>query len=87
MKKLNLTFEISEAEILSTFESLNLQHRQHLNAFYQLRSLFAPLIEGLVLLDRLVFLLEQKNVSDAYLVKIFDPVISPRCYALIAVKK
>ena len=30
-----------------------------LNAFYQFRSIFAPLIEGLILLDRLTYLQEQ----------------------------
>ncbi len=56
--------QISDAEISSTFQSLDEVHRQKLNSFYQLRSLFAPLIEGLVLLDRLVFLLEQVGIID-----------------------
>ena len=52
-------FQITDDEITSTFELLEAEHGRKLIAFYQLRSLFAPLVEGLVLLDRLVFLLEQ----------------------------
>ena len=41
-----------------------------LNAFYQLRSLFAPLIEGLISLDRLTFLRQQVNMSKICTVKL-----------------
>ena len=60
-------FQITDDEIISTFDHLEAEHGRKLVAFYQLRSLFAPLVEGLVLLDRLVFLLEQvssKNESS-----------------------
>ena len=54
-------FQVSDEEISATYLRYELSHRQKLNSFYQLRSLFAPLIEGLVLLDRLIFLREQVN--------------------------
>ena len=81
----NYFFQMSPDEIKSTYDSFRSSHGRKLNAFYQLRSLFAPLIEGLILLDRLTFLLE--NGQEAHLVKLFDAYISPRCYALIAIKK
>ena len=46
-------------ELESLYGSMSVEYGQKLNSFYQLRSLFAPLIEGLILLDRLTFLLEQ----------------------------
>ena len=48
-------------ELESIYDSMSIEYGQKLNTFYQLRSLFAPLIEGLILLDRLTFLLEQVN--------------------------
>ncbi|GFO27204.1 methyltransferase-like protein 25 [Plakobranchus ocellatus] len=58
-----------------------------MSAFFQLKLVLAPVIESLILLDRLAFLLEQENVSSAHLVQLFDPVKSPRCFALIATKR
>ena len=46
-------------ELESIYDAMSIEYGQKLNTFYQLRSLFAPLIEGLILLDRLTFLLEQ----------------------------
>ena len=52
--------------------------------FFVLRLLLAPLWEALILLDRLLFLREL-NYS-ASLIPLFDPGLSPRSYALVAVK-
>ena len=52
--------------------------------FYVLRQLLAPLWEALILLDRLLYLRELRY--DAHLVPLFDPSLSPRSYALIAIK-
>ncbi|KAL8599310.1 hypothetical protein ACOMHN_008025 [Nucella lapillus] len=56
-------------------------------AFFQLRAALAPVIEAVVQLDRLLYLLEQDCVDKAFLVRLFDPVTSPRCHAIIAVKR
>lgn len=53
-------------------------------AFYTLRLSLAPLVETLLLYDRALFLLE--NGVSSLLVPIFDPNISPRNFALLAVK-
>ena len=50
---------MSVDDVEKVYEEMSQKHRHELNAFYQLRSLFAPLIEGLILLDRLTFLLQQ----------------------------
>uniref|UniRef100_A0AAY4EH23 Methyltransferase domain-containing protein n=1 Tax=Denticeps clupeoides TaxID=299321 RepID=A0AAY4EH23_9TELE len=51
-----------------------------------LKVTLAPCIEGFILLDRLCFLKEQDNVSYSALVQLFDPLTSPRCYAIVGVK-
>ena len=49
---------VTDAELLSYHDRL-LEHRPRLEAFSVLRAALAPLIEAVVLLDRLAFLLEQ----------------------------
>uniref|UniRef100_A0AAG5DT84 Methyltransferase domain-containing protein n=1 Tax=Anopheles atroparvus TaxID=41427 RepID=A0AAG5DT84_ANOAO len=70
---------------------LELEHRfsvelEQLKVFYLIRQQFAPVIETLILLDRLLFLRES-GYERSFLVKLFEPVVSPRCYSLIALKK
>ncbi|XP_035002914.2 methyltransferase-like protein 25 isoform X1 [Hippoglossus stenolepis] len=57
-----------------------------MNAFNMLKVTLAPCIEGLILLDRLCFLKEQESVSLSALVQLFDPLLSPRCYAVVGLK-
>ncbi|KAG1661809.1 Methyltransferase-like protein 25 [Nymphon striatum] len=77
--------EISDDELtiyLSKYASME----DRICKFFYLRALLAPVIESLILLDRLQYLREQINVRESHVVKLFDPVVSPRCYALIANK-
>ncbi|XP_061376922.1 probable methyltransferase-like protein 25 [Danaus plexippus] len=53
--------------------------------FYLLRLCLAQVIENVILLDRLLFLLEN-GFQKCFLVKLFDPVTSPRCHGLVAVR-
>ncbi|XP_029901631.1 putative methyltransferase-like protein 25 isoform X2 [Myripristis murdjan] len=55
-------------------------------AFNMLKVTLAPCIEGLILLDRLCYLKEQEAVSFSALVQLFDPLLSPRCYAVVGMK-
>uniref|UniRef100_A0A8D0DPQ1 Methyltransferase like 25 n=1 Tax=Salvator merianae TaxID=96440 RepID=A0A8D0DPQ1_SALMN len=52
-----------------------------------LKVVLGPCIEVLILLDRLCYLKEQDNIAWSGLVKLFDPIKSPRCYAVVALKK
>ncbi|XP_028760799.1 protein RRNAD1 isoform X2 [Neltuma alba] len=54
--------------------------------YWTLRAALGPLLETLILLDRLLFLQEQGSVLETYLVPIFDPSLSPRNMAIIAKK-
>ncbi|KAL5962865.1 Protein RRNAD1 [Taenia solium] len=51
-----------------------------------LQQLVQPLIEALILVDRLWSLESAPDLRIATLVRLFDPKLSPRCMALVAVK-
>lgn len=51
--------------------------------FYEFRSLLGAIVETVVVLDRFLFLLESGAVSKLALIQAFDPVVSPRCCALV----
>ena len=51
--------QLTESEISSLYERLSSLHGRRLMAFYQVRSLFAQIVEGVILLDRLVAILQQ----------------------------
>lgn len=75
---------ISDEELINLEESFE-EQRLKINLFYLLRMSFAPVIETLILLDRLLYLRESK-ISNSFLVKLFDPIVSPRCFSVVAVK-
>ncbi|NXK95650.1 MET25 protein, partial [Formicarius rufipectus] len=87
LKKLELDdTELPDSCIMDYYEKY--KHRiNELEAFNMLKVVLAPCIEVLILLDRLCYLKEQENIAWSGLVKLFDPVKSPRCYAVIALKK
>lgn len=84
-KKYDFDMDLTSEEI----EQIAKDHehdRRLINLNYFIRLLNAKVIETLILLDRLLYLLEN-DVDDVFLVKIFDPVVSPRNFAVIAIKK
>lgn len=83
-KRTNLRLQKSEEDL----EQLLGEHefeRRRMDLFYLIRMTFAPLLESVILLDRVLYLKEH-GVRDVSLVKLFDPVVSPRCYAVVATK-
>lgn len=67
--------------------------RRRMELFYLVRQTLAPVLETVVLLDRLLYLLEpdadvggDDGVESAWLVQLFDPVVSPRSVAVVAIK-
>ncbi|XP_069084859.1 probable methyltransferase-like protein 25 isoform X2 [Pleurodeles waltl] len=78
--------KLSDSRLIEYYEMYK-SRKKELEAFNMLRVVLSPCIEALILLDRLCYLREQGNVAWSGLVKLFDPVKSPRCYAVIAVKK
>jgi len=59
-EKLNIELQISDEEIEQVYQTFAGTHRQKLIGFYQLKSMLGPAIEGLILLDRLLWLAENK---------------------------
>ncbi|KAK8719523.1 hypothetical protein OTU49_013985 [Cherax quadricarinatus] len=85
LAKLGITLEVTQEDL----EQFYRQHKHNipkLERFFLLRASLAPVIEGLILLDRLAFLREQEGNISAYLVQLFNPVTSPRCHAIIALR-
>ncbi|XP_033750586.1 protein RRNAD1-like isoform X2 [Pecten maximus] len=62
-----------------------LPYLQNVVAFYTLRLSLAPVVESLILLDRMLYLYEQGIPS--VLLPIFDPALSPRNFVLLASRK
>ncbi|XP_018330470.1 methyltransferase-like protein 25 [Agrilus planipennis] len=83
LKKTNLN--ISDNELRSMYELYEGDQNAFI-AFYLLRCYLAPAIESLILLDRLMYL-NENGIKESYLVQLFDPIMSPRCYGLVALKK
>lgn len=84
-KKLQINLNLSDSEIEEVLSLNEESHWRKLVAFYQYRALFALLIESIILTDRLLFVIEE-GISQSFLLKLFDSTISPRCYALVAMK-
>lgn len=84
IKKCNLNIDLSTEDIEKLLEKHEID-RKRIYIFYLIRLLFAPIIESIIILDRLLYLLEN-NCHNSYIVKLFDPVISPRCYGIISLK-
>lgn len=64
-------------------ESL-LEQQRRVVVYFSLSLLLAPVVESLVLLDRIIFL--QENGVESRLVPLFDPNFSPRNFVLVALK-
>ncbi|XP_059195793.1 protein RRNAD1 [Centropristis striata] len=61
-----------------------LKQQSRVVVYFSLSLLLAPVVETLVLLDRMIYL--QENGVDSQLVPLFDPNFSPRNFVLVALK-
>ncbi|RVE46595.1 hypothetical protein evm_008728 [Chilo suppressalis] len=78
-------FETLPRETIQEFCSNMESQWKKIALFYLLRLCLAQVIETVILLDRLLYLLEN-GFEKVYLVKLFDPVLSPRCHGLVALR-
>lgn len=69
-------------ELYSSYESFKLK----MELYQNLRVRLGAVVESAILLDRIIFLKTSNLCSNLALVQLFDPLISPRCYAIIAIK-
>ena len=87
-------FEISDEEI-EEYLKKHEHMKSKFDIFIQFKHILSPIIEYIILLDRLIYLYEYElsnsaNSKDVYfncLVRLFDPSKSPRCHALISYVK
>ncbi|XP_030764902.1 methyltransferase-like protein 25 isoform X1 [Sitophilus oryzae] len=83
-ERINMPVLMSESEIENLFKNYE-QRIDEMNFFYLVRCMLAPVIESLILLDRLLYLLENEY-TNTFMVQFFKPVISPRCYGIVSIK-
>lgn len=76
-------------EQIENYIKKNQKMKTRLDIYIQLKYILAPIIEYVILLDRLVYLKEMdtEDKFENFIVKLFDPAISPRCHALISFNK
>ncbi|XP_077400405.1 putative methyltransferase-like protein 25 [Vanacampus margaritifer] len=87
LRKLDLDeSKLSDGDI-QRYHDTHVPRWPEIHAFNLLKVTLAPCIEGLILLDRLCYLKEQDEGSFSALVQLFDPLLSPRCYAVVALKE
>ena len=78
---------ISDEDLKEFEEKMNKNGMlQRLQRYEALRDIFAGPAETLIVLDKLLFHSESEKWSKNYLVKIFDPVKSPRAFAYVCFK-
>lgn len=74
--------DISFLKVWSEVEPFN----AFIGPYWSLRAAMGPILETLILLDRLLFFQEQESLVEAFMLPIFDPALSPRNVAIIATK-
>ncbi|XP_060572310.1 methyltransferase-like protein 25B [Ruditapes philippinarum] len=83
LQKLNIPQDQLTEELFHQAERMT-ERWKDVVAFYTIRLALAPVVETLVLLDRMMFLFEKGHVSA--LVPVFDPELSPRNFVLLSWK-
>ncbi|XP_059173577.1 methyltransferase-like protein 25B isoform X2 [Physella acuta] len=83
LKKIGINSDRVPSELMQHCMSLTEGWRRVV-AFYILRLSLAPIVESFILLDRVMFL-QEKGINSV-LVPIFDCAVSPRNFALLAIK-
>lgn len=77
---------ITDDELNELYDEFK-DERERIDLYHLMRITVATVVEGAIMLDRLLYLKEnEKNVGVSYLVRFFDPVISPRYFGVVALK-
>jgi len=77
---------LSESEILECWDEC-VARLPEMRRVQALKALLARAIESLVLQDRLLYLLSTPGISEAVVMPLFDPEISPRSFAIVAIRE
>lgn len=84
LKRIDVDMHLDDNDLNAVFIEFDYQ-RQLLNLFYLIRMTLAPVLETVILLDRLLYL-KENCIERSYIVKLFDSIVSPRCYGIVALK-
>ncbi|KAI9290717.1 hypothetical protein K502DRAFT_322165 [Neoconidiobolus thromboides FSU 785] len=72
-------------EVIQSYYLKNLKYYNTIALLWSCQALLAPLIESVLLLDR--YLILQEEGCEVDLIPLFDLLVSPRAFALVATKK
>ncbi|KAL6847096.1 hypothetical protein ACP4OV_022949 [Aristida adscensionis] len=76
---------VEDASLLEIWKEVQ-PFAEYIGPFWCLRAALGPLVETYILLDRLLFLQEKGDLTEAFVFPLFDPTMSPRNMAIIAWK-
>ncbi|KAN0035927.1 hypothetical protein ACTA71_005221 [Dictyostelium dimigraforme] len=73
--------------IISYFEKQNqIQQEKKISVFLLLRSLLAPVLESIIVLDRFLYLDQFSSTTQSFIIPIFNKLISPRNLIILSFK-
>lgn len=78
--------QIPSTAVLQEIYQNHIHLKQKLHIFQMLRIYMSSVVESAIMLDRIIFLQNNTNSSKVAIVRLFDPILSPRCYAILATK-
>ncbi|XP_043684914.1 methyltransferase-like protein 25 isoform X1 [Vespula pensylvanica] len=78
--------KIPSTEILEELYQSHIHFKLKLNLFQILRIYISPVLEAAIILDRIIYLQNSKQCSKSVILRLFNPVLSPRQYAIVAIK-
>uniref|UniRef100_A0AAF5CZS1 Methyltranfer_dom domain-containing protein n=1 Tax=Strongyloides stercoralis TaxID=6248 RepID=A0AAF5CZS1_STRER len=83
MDKINL-FKNQNYELFRKMIDIDINDIWKIFTLYVIRLSIAPILEIVILLDRIIYLKE--HGLNSYIIDLFDSSISPRCYAIVCLK-
>ncbi|XP_012222318.1 probable methyltransferase-like protein 25 [Linepithema humile] len=78
--------QIPSITVLQEIYENHVHFEQKLHIFQTLRIYMSSVVEAAIMLDRIIFLQNNTESSKIAIVRLFDPTLSPRCYAIMATK-
>ncbi|XP_015185003.1 PREDICTED: methyltransferase-like protein 25 [Polistes dominula] len=78
--------KIPSNEILEQLYQSHINLKLKLNLFQMLRIYISPVLEAAIILDRIVYLQNSMRCSKSFILRLFNPVLSPRQYAIVSIR-
>ncbi|KAM0730451.1 putative methyltransferase-like protein 25 [Formica fusca] len=78
--------QIPSTRALQEIYQNHIHFKSKLHLFQILRIYISSVVEAAIMLDRIIFLQNNAQHSKIAVVRLFDPTVSPRCYAIFMIK-